>query len=196
MPPGCACASLNPGVTRLPPRSIRRVEGPASASMSALVPIANTRPPVSANASTSRSRVPIVNILPLCRIVSGRAVPFPNAAALALSPTAMKVRRFNGLGMVSSIVHVALLNCVVTAVDRTKRPVKTLSRLLYVSCLNVDSIGVQIEPFRGWRLGRYYSGQESGSGVGRCQILPESPGNGPRKHMMLTEPGGIRLEFI
>jgi lactoylglutathione lyase len=28
------------------------------------------------------------------------------------------------------------------------------------------------------------------------EFMPELVGNGPRKHMMLLEPGGIRIEFI
>lgn len=30
----------------------------------------------------------------------------------------------------------------------------------------------------------------------QIEFMPELVGNGPRKHMMFNEPGGIRLEFI
>src|SRR6516164_7372553 len=94
---GCECASLKPGVTRRPPRSKRRASDPMRASISLLVPIANTRLPESASASTSRSRPLSVRILPLNRTASGRVVQLAKAAALAPSPAARKVRRLRGL---------------------------------------------------------------------------------------------------
>ena len=114
--PGCECASLKPGVTRLPPRSKRRAPDAASASISVLLPVANTRLPATASASTSGSRVLIVRIRPLYRMVSGRVSQRAMAAALAPSPAAMNVRRLKRF-----IMDFSPLCLLVMRVLRTRR---------------------------------------------------------------------------
>src|ERR1039457_171432 len=59
------CPSMNPGIASLPPRSITRVEGPMYLPISAFVPTASTRPPVTAIACASGWAESIVTTLPL-----------------------------------------------------------------------------------------------------------------------------------
>ena len=68
---GWAWASLNPGVTRCPPRSTLRVEAVAMASTSASDPTASIHPPAIATACASGWRGSTVQMRPLCSTSSG-----------------------------------------------------------------------------------------------------------------------------
>ena len=67
----CMWLSISPGVTALPPRSIRLRAGPASRPMSALVPTATMRSPRMATAWAIVKRSSTVTIFPFDRIRSG-----------------------------------------------------------------------------------------------------------------------------
>ena len=78
----CVCASLMPGTTVRPPRSMRRVWSRASAVTDAVSPTAVMRSPAIATAAAHGCAAFAVKTLPLTRIVSG-----PVAVAHALRHT-------------------------------------------------------------------------------------------------------------
>jgi hypothetical protein len=69
----CTCASINPGITARPPRSMTRVPRPINTRTSRSEPTATKRPPRIATASWIENRGSTVMILPLRKTKSAGA---------------------------------------------------------------------------------------------------------------------------
>src|SRR5262245_2057186 len=79
-------------MTVRPPRSMVRVDGPLSASISAVVPTLRMRPPLMASAWAIVKRSSTVTTLPLTRTVSGTCAAAANGAAARIASASAHVR--------------------------------------------------------------------------------------------------------
>src|SRR3954464_7611591 len=100
-----AWLSINPGMTVRPARSMTRVCGPLSASISAVVPTLRMRSPLMASACAMVKRSSTVTILPLTSTISG-ACALAGPAAVANNARTSKMARPNDDRMLNPLAIV------------------------------------------------------------------------------------------